>query len=249
MTPPLGTARDPREVELKFHLPQGSRAILEKYPALAEATAEHSHLVSTYFDTPDRALDRNGLTLRVRRNGEGRIQNVKSRSDGHGVAASRGEWEWPIGQDTPEVAWLAKTPTLAAAATAIKGRLQPAFTTNIRRTTRLVGADRDTATVRLGEDHRHGRDRNPRLADRVTHGQDIPLGALGRIALHRTLACAHAGNGETNSAEAPSSCSIARSRLYLAIRSLRQSEPVLIWPPPIPTEKSAMKASSVSPER
>ena len=87
MTPPLGTARDPREVELKFHLPQGSRAILEKYPALAEATAEHSHLVSTYFDTPDRALDRNGLTLRVRRNGEGRIQNVKSRSDGHGVAA------------------------------------------------------------------------------------------------------------------------------------------------------------------
>ena len=57
MTPPLGTAHDPREVELKFHLPPGSRAVLERYPVLAAAAAEHSHLVSTYFDTPDRALD------------------------------------------------------------------------------------------------------------------------------------------------------------------------------------------------
>ena len=37
MTTPLGTARNPREVELKFHLPKGSRALLESYPALAAA--------------------------------------------------------------------------------------------------------------------------------------------------------------------------------------------------------------------
>ena len=151
MTPPLGTARDPREVELKFHLPRGSRAVLERYPALAAAAAEHSHLVSTYFDTPDRALDRCGLTLRVRRDGEIRTQTVKSRSDGYGVAVSRGEWEWPIDQDAPEVAWLAKTKPLAAAAIAIKGRLQPAFITNIRRTTRLVHLGEDT-TVEVAFD-------------------------------------------------------------------------------------------------
>ena len=52
-----------------------------------------------------------------------------------------------------------------------------------------------------------------------------------------------------NTAALPSSASISISRLYLAIRSLRQAEPVLIWPPPIATAKSAMKASSVSPER
>ncbi len=39
------------------------------------------------------------------------------------------------------------------------------------------------------------------------------------------------------------------SWLYLQIRSVRESEPVLIWPAPVPTARSAMNASSVSPER
>ncbi|NEU14795.1 CHAD domain-containing protein [Methylobacterium sp. BTF04] len=144
MTSPLATALNPSEVELKFHLPEGSRVLLECYPALAAVAPAHHHLVSTYFDTPDRALDRFGLTLRVRWDGEKRIQTVKSRSKGHGVAASRGEWEWPIEQDIPEVALLSKTPALAAAACAIKGRLQPAFFTDIRRTTYLLHLDSGT---------------------------------------------------------------------------------------------------------
>ena len=47
----------------------------------------------------------------------------------------------------------------------------------------------------------------------------------------------------------PSSSSMRRSWLYLAMRSVREAEPVLIWPAPMPTARSAMKASSVSPER
>src|SRR3954463_10742804 len=47
----------------------------------------------------------------------------------------------------------------------------------------------------------------------------------------------------------PSSSSILRSRLYLATRSVRASEPVLIWPARVATARSAMKVSSVSPER
>jgi triphosphatase len=152
MTFQLGTAVNPREVELKFHLPVGSRVLLERYPALAAAAPSQHHLVSTYFDTPDRALDRFGLTLRVRREGEKRIQTVKSRSTGHGVASSRGEWEWPIGQDTPEVARLSQTPALAAAARAIRGRLQPEFVTDIRRTTHLLQLDNGaTAEVAFDE--------------------------------------------------------------------------------------------------
>ena len=50
-------------------------------------------------------------------------------------------------------------------------------------------------------------------------------------------------------ANPPSSASISRRRLYLAILSLRQAEPVLICPPPMATAKSAMKVSSVSPLR
>ena len=40
-----------------------------------------------------------------------------------------------------------------------------------------------------------------------------------------------------------------RSRLYLATRSDRDGAPVLIWPVPIATTRSAMVVSSVSPER
>ena len=138
MTHPLGTIRDSKEVELKFHLPAGSRAMLEKYPPLAAVGAVHSHLVSTYFDTPDQILDRSGLTLRVRQDGDVLTQTVKSSSNGHCVAASRGEWEWRISQDKPELAWLAKTKPLAAVALAIKCPLQPAFITDVRRTTRVL---------------------------------------------------------------------------------------------------------------
>src|SRR5689334_18347804 len=52
-----------------------------------------------------------------------------------------------------------------------------------------------------------------------------------------------------NSADWPSCSSMRRSWLYFAIRSVRLAEPVLIWPAPVPTARSAMKVSSVSPER
>ena len=39
------------------------------------------------------------------------------------------------------------------------------------------------------------------------------------------------------------------SSLYLAMRSVREREPVLIWPVPRPTARWAMVTSSVSPER
>ena len=160
MTPPPDTThhpgrkqrgRNPREVELKFQLPKGSRAVLEAYPPLAGAVAHHHHLVSTYFDTPNRALDRCGLTLRVRRDGAIRTQTVKSRPDGNGVAVNRGEWEWPIEQDSPDVTRLEKTEPLAAAALAIEGQLQPAFVTDVLRTTRLLSLAGDT-TVEVAFD-------------------------------------------------------------------------------------------------
>ena len=40
----------------------------------------------------------------------------------------------------------------------------------------------------------------------------------------------------------PSSCSMRRSWLYLAVRSVRLSEPVLIWPQLVATAMSAMSA-------
>src|SRR5690606_15604178 len=47
----------------------------------------------------------------------------------------------------------------------------------------------------------------------------------------------------------PSSSAMRRSWLYFAMRSLRLRLPVLIWPALVATARSAMNASSVSPER
>ena len=46
-----------------------------------------------------------------------------------------------------------------------------------------------------------------------------------------------------------SMASMRRRRLYLAVRSLRQGAPVLIWPQAVATARSAMVVSSVSPLR
>ena len=125
---------------------------MEKHPPLADAPAETHHLVTTYFDTADRALDRCGLTLRVRIRGEVRVQTVKSRPDGQGVAAVRGEWEWLIDQETPDLAWLASTKPLADIAATLEGRLQPVFSTDVHRTTRIVPvADGVTVEVAFDE--------------------------------------------------------------------------------------------------
>ena len=134
----------PREIELKLQLPPGSRALFEASAVFAAVKARQSHQVTTYFDTPDRLLDRAGLTLRVRRVGSKRIQTVKSRAVGSGLASDRAEWEWPIAQTVPVLARLAETPLLAKAARAVNGRLKPVFVTDIRRTVRLLNLAGDT---------------------------------------------------------------------------------------------------------
>ena len=140
----MGKSENPREIELKFHLPSGSRIALEASPALAAAGSRQHHLVTTYFDTADYLLDRTGLTLRVRRSGNTHTQTVKSRATDRGIAIDRNEWEWQIGQSKPDVGRLATTRALAKAAAAIKGSLQPVFVTDIRRTIRLLHLDDNT---------------------------------------------------------------------------------------------------------
>ena len=151
----------PREVELKLRLPPDSRATLEASSLFAAVPAKEFHQVTTYFDTRNGALDRAGLTLRVRRIGATRVQTVKSRADGRGVATGRNEWEWRIGQDTPDISRLAKTPALSAASKTINGKLTRLFVTDIHRTVRLIHLDGDTVvevaidrgTIKAGRAH------------------------------------------------------------------------------------------------
>jgi inorganic triphosphatase YgiF len=138
------TSSDLREVELKLQLRPGGRATLEGSAAFANTTAKHHHHVTTYFDTPDSALNRAGFELRVRKSGGSHIQTVKSRANRRGVAMSRREWEWPIGGDCPELAPLLLTRDLVKFVKTIEGRLFPVFVTDISRTSRLLRLEGNT---------------------------------------------------------------------------------------------------------
>ena len=147
---------EPVEVELKLLLPEHARAALERHPALQApcATAPETRQEHTvYFDTPLLSLAGKGLSLRVRRCGDARVQTLKSAGDGYTVAASRGEWEWRIDQDVPDLSCVAETPFGAEIAAEGASGLQPVFETDIRRTVRslrLAGETVAEAAIDVG---------------------------------------------------------------------------------------------------
>ncbi|HJS84101.1 MAG TPA: CYTH and CHAD domain-containing protein [Acetobacteraceae bacterium] len=107
-------ARGPEEIEVKLRLPPDARPVLEAQPALhppRAGTPETREEETTYFDTPDGLLARAGASLRVRRSlGRGLVQTLKLAPVAQGAAARRGEWEWPVGAETPDLGLLAGTP-------------------------------------------------------------------------------------------------------------------------------------------
>ncbi len=127
----------PMETELKLAVPPGHGARLLEHPAFRAALAsppEEQHEVTTYFDTPDLALARKGFSLRVKRTGGRRVQTLKGGNTANSVALRRGEWEWPIEQDEPDLGLLAQLPLDGAEPGNIDGHLEPVFVTDIRRT-------------------------------------------------------------------------------------------------------------------
>jgi inorganic triphosphatase YgiF len=87
-------------------------------------------LVSVYFDTHDFALRDRGVSLRVRRVGEQRLQTVKANSP---TPMGRREWEAEIDRDQPKLK-LARHTALAPILNGDIGQhLKPVFETRIRR--------------------------------------------------------------------------------------------------------------------
>jgi triphosphatase len=130
-------APGPEEIEVKLRLPLGARPALEGHPALRPPRAgapEAREEETTYFDTPDGRLANAGASLRVRRSpGRGLIQTLKLAPVAQGPAARRGEWEWPVGTEIPDLGLLAGTPC-AASIGGLDGALGPVCRTEIRRT-------------------------------------------------------------------------------------------------------------------
>lgn len=124
------------EVELKLSLPISAQRALLRHPLLKQAATRHTaRLVNIYYDTPDLALRRNGVALRLRRQGKDWLQTVKCAGSSAGGLTTRPEWEEPYGgrfdfarvDDDKVRVWLSKHKR--------HDRLSPLFETNFIRTT------------------------------------------------------------------------------------------------------------------
>lgn len=123
------------EVELKLTAPRAALSKARQLPWLKKMAlngARTEHLSSVYFDTPKRALRDRGLTLRVRRIGEKRLQTLKRDC---GTPVDRGEWEQEIAGDRPDLGVARATPAGALLTGKIGRRLRPVFETSVNRVT------------------------------------------------------------------------------------------------------------------
>ena len=82
--------------------------------------------------------------MRVRRSGNRRIQTLKSARLERSVASTRGEWEWAIDGEEPDLRRLADTPFARIVSTRAAHGLQPVFESDVRRSVRLLRLDGGT---------------------------------------------------------------------------------------------------------
>jgi inorganic triphosphatase YgiF len=121
-----------KEIELKLEVPPQELRRLKGWRTLSRKGAGEQDLASVYFDTPKHKLGRNGISLRIRRNGEKRLQTVKSQgADG---SFRRGEWESEIKGDVPDLRKVQGTALEPLLTKKLKHKLMPVFETRVRRT-------------------------------------------------------------------------------------------------------------------
>jgi triphosphatase len=123
------------EIELKFDLAPEARGQLTHAVALAGTSPHRTKMHSLYFDTPERALARSEMALRLRREGRRWVQTLKAGRSGTGGLHERQEWEHPRPEPTLDLSLLGETPLARMHdATQVRAQLAPVFEVTFTRT-------------------------------------------------------------------------------------------------------------------
>jgi triphosphatase len=123
------------ETELKLEVAPRDLQKLKAARTFRRAQGEMArtdNLVSVYFDTPKRKLQRKGVSLRIRKIGDRRLQTIKTEASDD--ALGRGEWERRIKGDEPDLRKARGTPLAPVLTRKVKRALGPVFETRVRRT-------------------------------------------------------------------------------------------------------------------
>src|SRR3984893_14984278 len=123
------------EIEIKLWVSPEDIVALQNHPHFAGTlhSPTSETLKSVYFDFDSRLLRDHGFTLRVRHNGDKRIQPVRAASNGAGYF-ERSEWEQMIEGDRPDLTLVKDTALGAILVNEADKALQPVFETRIKRT-------------------------------------------------------------------------------------------------------------------
>ncbi|MBV9840798.1 MAG: inorganic triphosphatase [Sphingomonadaceae bacterium] len=147
--PQPATEGDGKELELKLELDSSDAEAIVAAPLLGSADIEVRDQHAIYFDTPSRALLKCGLSLRIRRVGETRIQTVKAETGAAAGLFVRPEWEREVADDRPIVDDFG-APLGALVDAQELARLAPIFEVKVRR--RLAQIQCEGATIELALD-------------------------------------------------------------------------------------------------
>jgi len=128
----------PTETELKLTLPVAAVAAFLQHPIIqaAENDKQNQRLYNCYFDTPDNALAAEKIALRIRHNGETKIQTVKTAGKIVGGIYQRKEWEDEVDSDSPDYSKIPKKVLTQWRKAGIKLKtIEEAFITDFTRST------------------------------------------------------------------------------------------------------------------
>ncbi len=124
------------DIDLKLGLDAATMAALKRHPLVKElrhGPAKTQRLSTVYWDTPDLALARGGIVVRVRASGPTRVQTVKTAGIRGAGRLARQEWDWPLTGEAPDAARLASTGLTLLREDGVLARLAPAFSTELQR--------------------------------------------------------------------------------------------------------------------
>jgi triphosphatase len=138
-----------KETELKLQVISRDLQKLRTTRAFRRKSRWEEDLVSVYFDTPKHTLAKNDVTLRVRHNGDNRLQTIKS--GGAVNSFRRGEWEHEIKGDAPNLRKAQNTALAPLLSKKLKHKLKPLFETRIHRTSVPVQRNGSRIEVALDE--------------------------------------------------------------------------------------------------
>jgi triphosphatase len=171
------------EIELKLNVsPSALRKAMKLswLKKMAGKPVKHRDLTTVYFDTRKFALRDHGVSLRVRRVGDERLQTIKATS---GALVTRDEWEQNIEGDRPRLELAAGTALAPLLSHHLEDQLQPVFETDVERATMLLHVGKSEIEIAFDSGRINTTDAHADISEieiELKHGERRDLARLAR---------------------------------------------------------------------